>query len=74
MLAARWFRVSSATVPPRGGAYAEGAVEGPRRIVFDLGNVTEYDKAAPPKRECCNVRLAPIAQWETFAPGYDPIV
>ena len=41
----------SASAPPQGGMFDGGGVGGPRRIIFDLENISEHDKAAGAKSE-----------------------
>ena len=50
----------SASADARASAFAEGGDEGPRRVVFDLENISEHEKAAGAKSEgltigpCCD--------------------
>ena len=41
----------SVSADARASAFAEGGAEGPRRVVFDLENISEHEKAAGAKSE-----------------------
>ena len=43
-LAACGVRGTSANTPSQDGVIAEGGAEGPRRVVFDLENISEHEK------------------------------
>ena len=59
-LAACGVHEPSASAPPRGGIFDGGGVEGPRRVIFDVENISEHEKAAGAKSEgltfgpCCD--------------------
>ena len=50
-LAACGIRRHSANASPYGLAFAGGAGEGPRRIIFDVENISEHEKVSAPPRD-----------------------
>ena len=54
------FHEPSANTQAQDGAFAEGGAEGPRRIIFDVENISEHENVAGVKSEgliigpCCD--------------------
>ena len=65
-LAACGVRVTSATTVSQNTMVAEGGAEGPRRVVFDLENISEHEKAAGAKSE--GLTIGPCSDYNGSKP------